>query len=87
MKRNYNIKRTSFVCVALLSAALPGVAKKKQVRPNVVFIYADDFRIRAREYVDKRLYLLLILTVFLKKERLLSMPMVVCFLLRRVPVC
>lgn len=42
MKRNYNIKRTSFVCVALLSAALPGVAKKKQVRPNVVFIYADD---------------------------------------------
>ena len=52
MKRNYNIKRTSFVCVALLSAALPGVAKKKQVRPNVVFIYADDFRIRAREYVN-----------------------------------
>ena len=42
MKGSYNIKKTSFVCVALLSAALPGVAKKKQVRPNVVFIYADD---------------------------------------------
>ena len=42
MKRSYNIKRTSFVCVALLLAALPGVAKKKQVCPNVVFIYADD---------------------------------------------
>ena len=83
MKRNYNIKRTSFVCVALLSAALPGVAKKKQVRPNVVFIYADDLgRGMLSHYGQK-----IISTVFLKKERLLSMPMVVCFLLRRVPVC
>lgn len=47
MKRSYNIKRTSFVCVALLLAALPGVAKKKQVRPNVVFIGRTDL------FVDK----------------------------------
>ena len=30
MKRSYNIKRTSFVCVALLLVALPGVAEKKR---------------------------------------------------------
>lgn len=30
MKRSYNIKRTSFVCVALLLVALPGVAEKKE---------------------------------------------------------
>ena len=30
MKRTYNIKRTSFVCVALLLVALPGVAEKKR---------------------------------------------------------
>lgn len=42
MRRNNNIEKTSFLCVAFLSAALPGMAKKKQVQPNVVFIYADD---------------------------------------------
>ena len=42
MRRNNNIEKTSFLCVAFLSAALPSMAKKKQVQPNVVFIYADD---------------------------------------------
>lgn len=42
MKRNCISSKTSFLCVSLLSATLPGIAKNKQAQPNVVFIYADD---------------------------------------------
>lgn len=42
MKRNRISRKTSFLCVSLLSATLPGIAKNKQAQPNVVFIYADD---------------------------------------------
>lgn len=54
MKRSYNIKRTSFVCVALLLVALPGVAEKKREARgisqccrrllNVVGDYFNDYK-------------------------------------------
>ena len=45
MKRSYNIKRTSFVCVALLLVALPGVAeKKREAYLNVVGDYFNDYK-------------------------------------------
>lgn len=49
MKRSYNIKRTSFVCVALLLVALPGVAEKKREEKqeaylNVVGDYFNDYK-------------------------------------------
>lgn len=42
MNRNCISRKTSFLCVSLLSATLPGIAKNQQAQPNVVFIYADD---------------------------------------------
>ena len=44
MKRSYNIKRTSFVCVALLLVALPGVAEKQEAYLNVVGDYFNDYK-------------------------------------------